>query len=65
MLENNRKQDNNSTKNNQLVVNLKYLKITLAILIISEVLRRGITPNLIMDRLNLTRVVMQLLKLHS
>ena len=65
MLENNRKQDNNTTKNNQQVVNLKYLKITLAILIISEVLKRGITPNLIMDRLNLTRVVMQLLKLHS
>jgi len=64
MLENNRKQDN-ITKNNQLVVNLKSLKITLAILIIFEVLKRGITPNLIMDRMNLTRVVMQLLKLHS
>ena len=64
MLENNKKQ-HNITKNNQQVVNLKSLKITLAISIILEVLKKGITPNLIMDRLNHTRVVMQLLKLHS
>jgi hypothetical protein len=58
-------ENNRLINNNQLVENLKFLKTILEILIIYEVRKKDTTHNLIMGRLNLTKVAMQLLKLHS
>jgi len=58
-------ENNRLINNNQLVENLKFLKTILEILIIYEVRKKDTTHNLIMGRLNLTKMAMQLLKLHS